>query len=102
MKAILIALALLGVAGCVVIGDARQPITFETIAAPRPSSERTAVIVLPGFGSDAKGMKGRGVPSPIPEAWPEADVILASATFDYAPDGDGAGSGTFHRAAGGA
>ena len=87
MKAILIALALLGAAGCVVIGDARQPITFETIAAPRPSSERTAVIVLPGFGSDAKEMKERGVASAIQEVWPEADVILASATFDYYRDG---------------
>ena len=87
MKPILIALAFLGVAGCVVIGDARQPITFETFAAPRPSGERTAVIVLPGFGSDAKDMKDHGVASVIQEVWPEADVLLASATFDYYREG---------------
>jgi pimeloyl-ACP methyl ester carboxylesterase len=83
MKAILIALALLGVAGCFTIGDAGKPIAFETIAAPSPAAERTAVIVLPGFGSDASEMKDRGVAKAIHEVWPEADVILASATFDY-------------------
>ncbi|MEA3193640.1 MAG: hypothetical protein QOD26_1973 [Betaproteobacteria bacterium] len=87
MKPILIALAFLGVAGCVVIGDARQPITFETFAAPRPSGERTAVIVLPGFGSDARDMKDHGVEKVIQEVWPEADVLLASATFDYYREG---------------
>ena len=70
MKAILIALAFLGVAGCIVLGDARQPITSETIAAPQPSAERTVVIVLPGFGVDAKEMKERGVATTIQEAWP--------------------------------
>jgi pimeloyl-ACP methyl ester carboxylesterase len=83
MKAILIALAFLGVAGCFTIGDAGKPIAFETIAAPAPASVRTAVIVLPGFGADASEMKERGVAKAIQEAWPEADVILASATFDY-------------------
>lgn len=70
-----------------VIGDARQPIAFETIAAPKPAAERTVVIVLPGFGSDAKEMRERGVASAIHEVWPEADVILASATFDYYREG---------------
>jgi pimeloyl-ACP methyl ester carboxylesterase len=83
MKAILIALAFLGVAGCIAIGDARQPIASETIAAPRPAAERTVVIVLPGFGADAKEMKERGVAGAIQEVWPEADVLLVSATFDY-------------------
>src|SRR6185503_3878215 len=83
MKTILIALALLGLAGCFAIGDARQPITFETIAALKPAAERTAIIVLPGFGADANEMKDRGVAKAIQEVWPEADVILASATFDY-------------------
>lgn len=83
MKSILIALAFLGLAGCFTIGDARKPIVFETIAAPAPAAERTAIIVLPGFGADAEEMKARGVAKSIHEVWPEADVILASATFDY-------------------
>jgi pimeloyl-ACP methyl ester carboxylesterase len=83
MKTILIALAFLGLAGCFTIGDAQKPIVFETIAAPAPAAERTAIIVLPGFGADAEEMKERGVAKSIHEVWPEADVILASATFDY-------------------
>src|SRR5688572_30727890 len=83
MKAILIALAFLGLAGCIHIGDAEQPIRFETIAAPQPGAERIVVIVLPGFGVNAYEMKEYGVAKSIQEAWPEADVILASATFDY-------------------
>ena len=83
MKSILIALAFLGLAGCFTIGDAQKPIAFETIVAPAPAGARTAIIVLPGFGSDAPEMKERGVAKAIQEVWPEADVILASATFDY-------------------
>jgi hypothetical protein len=88
MKSILIALAFLGLAclglaGCIHIGDAEQPIRFETIAAPKPGAERIVVIVLPGFGVNAFEMKEYGVAKSIQEAWPEADVILASATFDY-------------------
>jgi triacylglycerol esterase/lipase EstA (alpha/beta hydrolase family) len=83
MRLILIALAFAGLSACIVIGDAGAPIATETIAAPRPSAERTLVIVLPGFGADASEMKERGVAASIQEAWPEADVMLASATFDY-------------------
>src|SRR5262245_58655827 len=83
MKAILIALSFLGVAGCFTIGDAQKPIAVETIAAPRPAAERIAIIVLPGFGADAGEMKERGVAMAIHEVWPEADVLHASATFDY-------------------
>ena len=89
MKAILIALAFLGVAGCIVIGDARRPIAFETIAAPqarRPSAR--VIIVLPGFGSRyAREMKERGVASAIQEAWPEVDVILARRDLRLLPRG---------------
>jgi hypothetical protein len=83
MKSILIALAFLGLAGCFTIGDAERPIFVETIKAPAAGAQRTAIIVLPGFGTDAKEMRERGVAQAIHDAWPEADVILASATFDY-------------------
>ncbi len=91
MKAILTTLAFVGVAGCIVIGDAQKPLAFETNAAPSASAERTVVIVLPGFGSDAQEMKERGVARTIQEVWPEADVMLASATFAYYRDGKLAG-----------
>ena len=88
MKRILIALACLGVAGCFTIGDARKPIAYETIAAPRPAGERTAIIILPGFGSDTADMKKHGVGAAIQEVWPEADVILVDATFAYYREGN--------------
>lgn len=74
-------------AGCVAIGDSRVPIGTIEVAAPRPSVERALVIVLPGFGVDAAEMLSRGVAGAIQEAWPEADVVLTSATFAYYRDG---------------
>jgi len=79
--------AAIGLAGCVVIGDSRVPIGTIEVAAPRPSAERTLVIVLPGFGVDAAEMLDRGIAGAIQEAWPEADVVLTSATFAYYRDG---------------
>ena len=87
MNRILIALATLGVAGCIAIGDSTRPIAAETFAAPRPPAARTLVIVLPGFGVDAQEMRDRGIAHTIQEAWPEADVLLTSATFAYYRDG---------------
>lgn len=83
MRTILIALAFLGLSGCIIIGDADAPIAVETIPAPQPRGERTLVVVLPGFGIDKAEMKDRGVAKTIHEVWPEADVQLTSATFDY-------------------
>jgi pimeloyl-ACP methyl ester carboxylesterase len=87
MKGITVFLTALGLAGCFTIGDSQRPIATETVAAPRASAERTLVIVLPGFGTDAQEMKERGVARVIQESWPEADVLLASATFAYYRDG---------------
>jgi len=87
MKVIKVFLLTLGLAGCFTIGDSQRPIATETVAAPRSSAERTLVIVLPGFGADAQEMKQRGVAQVIQESWPEADVLLTSATFAYYRDG---------------
>jgi len=87
MKRILIALSLLALGGCFTIGDSARPIATETVPATNAVTERTLVVVLPGFGADAREMKDRGVPEAIHAAWPEADVLLASATFAYYRDG---------------
>jgi pimeloyl-ACP methyl ester carboxylesterase len=87
MRAILICLACLGLAGCsFTIGDSRRPIASETFAAPAASAQRPLVVVLPGFGVGMDEMKKRGVPRTIQEAWPEAEVQLADATFAYYRD----------------
>ena len=76
-----------GLAGCFTIGDSKIPIGAVSVPAPRPAAERTLVIVLPGFGDDAQDMKGHGLAEVIQESWPEADVLLTSATFAYYRDG---------------
>jgi pimeloyl-ACP methyl ester carboxylesterase len=88
MKAILISLACLGLAGCFTIGDSRRPIASETFAAPAGSAQRPLVIVLPGFGVGVQGMKDHRVAQTIQEVWPEAEVQLADATFAYYRDGN--------------
>lgn len=77
----------LGLAGCFAIGDSRVPMGTVPVAAPRPIAERTLLVILPGFGDDAKDMKDHGVAEAIHEAWPEVDVVLASATYAYYRDG---------------
>jgi len=80
-------LAAVSLAGCIVIGDSSVPIATVAATAPQPSSERVLVIVLPGFGSDAAELKDRGIAQAIQESWPEADILLTSATFAYYRDG---------------
>lgn len=81
------ALAALALAGCITIGDSGVPIRSIAIAAPQPAAERTLVIVLPGMGGDAQDLRDHGIAAAIHAAWPEADVLLTSATFAYYRDG---------------
>lgn len=84
MKRILIALSSLILSGChFAVGDPLEPIPTETFSAPRAAGERTMVIVLPGAGADAYDMKVHGVQRTIQDVWPEADVVLTSATVAY-------------------
>ena len=69
--------------GCVVIGDADDPIATIRVAAPAPNGTPEAVIVLPGFGDDAEAMRDRGFAEAVQRAWPHADVLLTDATFAY-------------------
>src|SRR5260221_4002455 len=82
-----ICLAAAGRAGCFTIGGSKLAIGTVSVAAPRPSAERTLVIVLPGLGDNAQDMKDHGLAEVIHESWPEADVLLTSATFAYYRDG---------------
>jgi len=76
-----------GLAGCFTIGDSKVPIGTLSVPALPPAAERTLVIVLPGFGEDAQDMRDHGLAEVIRESWPEADVLLTSATFAYYRDG---------------
>lgn len=87
MRCILILLAALGLAACAPIGDSSLPIASEIIPAPQSSAIRTLVIVLPGRHDEGRGENEHGMAHAIQEAWPRADVLLASATFAYYRDG---------------
>jgi pimeloyl-ACP methyl ester carboxylesterase len=76
-----------GLAACFTIGESKIPIGTLSVPALRPAAERTLVIVLPGFGEDAQDMRDHGLAEVIRESWPEADVLLTSATFAYYRDG---------------
>jgi len=71
--------------GCVVIGDADQPISAIHMPAPVPGATPEAVVVLPGFGDRAEAMRDFG--AAVQRAWPQADVLLTNATFAYYQEG---------------
>lgn len=76
------ALSLL-LAGCITLGDSDEPIASLRMPAPVPGSEKVAIVVLPGFGHGAGKLRDEGVHAALQRAWPEADVVLTSATFAY-------------------
>jgi pimeloyl-ACP methyl ester carboxylesterase len=70
-------------AGCITIGDADDPIASILVPATQPAPEHPLVVVLPGFGADDKDMQKHDIGAAIHKTWPQADVLLTSATFAY-------------------
>jgi pimeloyl-ACP methyl ester carboxylesterase len=70
-------------ASCMTIGNADKPISTILVPATTASAERTLVIVLPGFGSDAEDLHERKIDQAVHKSWPQADVLLTSATIAY-------------------
>lgn len=83
VKAMLALLPAALIGGCITIGDATRPIASVLVRAPQPASERALVVVLPGFGNAAEDMQERGIAKAVHQHWPQADVLLTSATFAY-------------------
>lgn len=71
--------------GCFTFGDSKRPI--EMIFVPGPGTASAAVVVLPGFGTDASDVREHRIDESMHKAWPNADVLLTSATFAYYPSG---------------
>lgn len=69
--------------GCVVLGDAGAPIQTLLVPAPQASAERALIVVLPGFGIGADSVRDARIPEALHAQWPQADVLLTSAAFDY-------------------
>ncbi|MGH8504713.1 MAG: alpha/beta fold hydrolase [Stenotrophobium sp.] len=80
--AILLAITAM-LAGCITIGDADDPIASILVPATQPAAQHPLVVVLPGFGADDEDMQKHDIGAAIHETWPQADVLLTSATFAY-------------------
>lgn len=80
---LLLALVVAQLGACVTIGDASKPIATLLAPAPQPDGERALVVVLPGFGNAAEDLQAHGIAEAVHAHWPQADVILTSATFAY-------------------
>jgi pimeloyl-ACP methyl ester carboxylesterase len=75
------------VSACTNLGDVRQPIPNRLIVAPGSATHRTLVVMLPGKDDNVKVMDRAGVAQAIQHAWPDADVLLTSATMAYYTQG---------------
>lgn len=68
---------------CASMGDAGRPIGTIESPASDPKANPPIIVVLPGFGSDAQTLKDHEVDEAIHKSWPQADVLLTSATSPY-------------------
>jgi pimeloyl-ACP methyl ester carboxylesterase len=73
----------LALAGCLTIGNYKAPIDTVFVPATEPAAEHPLVVVLPGFGGDAPALQKHGIADAVHKSWPQADVLLTSATFAY-------------------
>ena len=80
---LLLLIAATTLSSCVSIGNADDPIATILVPATVPTADRTLVIVLPGFGSNARDLEKHGIGEAVHQGWPQADVLLTSATFAY-------------------
>ena len=69
--------------GCFPVGNPKEPIPTIAVPAVEPTPHPPLLVVLPGVGSDAQTLKDRDVHGAIHRAWPQADVLLTSATIAY-------------------
>lgn len=83
LRSLSLVLVLVTLSGCVVIGNAKAPISSQLVPAKTAAAERTLIVVLPGFGVDADSVRKHQIPEALQANWPEADVLLTSATFAY-------------------
>lgn len=85
-KRLLAMIACLLLAACINTGDRSLPIPTQTFLAGAEPGE-ALVVVLPGRWDNVDVMAGAGIVEAVQGAWPEADVLLTSATMAYYTDG---------------
>jgi pimeloyl-ACP methyl ester carboxylesterase len=77
------AIAALALSGCITIGDYEVPIATVLVPSTQVAAMHPLVIVLPGIKADAQALKEHGIADAVHRSWPQADVLLTSATFAY-------------------
>ncbi|MBX3724685.1 MAG: alpha/beta hydrolase [Xanthomonadales bacterium] len=87
IRALVLCAVLPALSACGNLGDRRQPIPTLSKPAVAASARTPLVIVLPGRRDNVAVLSGRGVADAIQAAWPQAEVVLTSATLDYYLDG---------------
>ena len=83
-RLLLLSLNLLG--GCIALGNATRPIPTAFVPAPQPAQR--LVVFLPRRGDDLAALQKSGIAQIIQQAWPDADVELATLTMAYYTDGN--------------
>lgn len=81
MKTLLPLLAAVALSACTILGPARDVVP--TIKVPGSDPGQALVVVLPGIATDEEDLRDEGVAAAIQRGWPEADVLLVGATFQY-------------------
>lgn len=69
--------------GCFSFGNEKEPIEMLLVPGPARDAPSAAVVVLPGMGTDARDLRKHEIDQAVHRAWPQADVLLTSATFAY-------------------
>jgi len=84
--AALAAAVALGLPSCMFLGDSRDPIPYQRIAAVAPAPEHPLIVMLPGLEDDARVVHEHGVDRAIQRAWPTADLVITATTYPYYRD----------------
>lgn len=82
-RALLLLLAAFALTSCLGIGNYKAPIASVLVPATAPAAQHPLVVVLPGIRGDAESLKEHGIADAVHRSWPQADVLLTSATFAY-------------------
>lgn len=81
MKTFFALLAAAALSGCTVLAPPREVIPSITVAGSDPG--KALVAVLPGMATSAEDLRDEGIAAAIQRGWPQADVLLVDATFQY-------------------
>lgn len=86
-RSLLLLAAVAALSACGNLGDRRQPIPTRSLPALAETPRAPLVVVLPGRRDNVSVLSDIGIADAIQAAWPEAEVVITSATLDYYLDG---------------